>query len=69
MSFWGHFCLFEALIAIFGLKTVVGCTNVGPGRAHNHFGGLLIYIENFCFPSFALFLLYHVVLSSCGWRW
>ena len=36
--------------------------------------GLLIWTNNFCFLSFALFLLYHVVLSLCGggggrWWW
>ena len=30
------------------------------------FWGLLIWTNNFWFISFALFLLYHVVLSSCG---
>ena len=25
------------------------------------------YIYGFCFINFALFLHYHVVLSSCGW--
>ena len=44
------------------------------GRVQKLFWGLLIEANNFCFLSFALFLLYHVVLSSCGgwvgrWWW
>ena len=30
---------------------------------------LLLGCDNFCFLSFTLFLLYHVVFSSCGWLW
>ena len=39
----------------------------GRGRAQKLFWGLLTYTDNFCFLSFALFLLYNVVLSLCGW--
>ena len=38
----------------------------GWGRGQKLFWGLLMQTNNFCFLSFALFLLYHVVLSSCG---
>ena len=38
----------------------------GWGRVQRLFWGLLIQTNNFCFLSFALFLLYHVVLSLCG---
>ena len=36
----------------------------GRGRIQKLFLGLLIYTDNFCFLSWALFLLYHVVLST-----
>ena len=35
-------------------------------RFKNCFWGILILTNQFCFLSFALFLLQHVVLSSCG---
>ena len=38
----------------------------GWGRVQKLLWGLLIETNSFCFLSFALFLLYHVVLSSCG---
>ena len=38
----------------------------GRGWVQKLFWGLLIQTNNFCFLSFALLLLYHVVLSSCG---
>ena len=41
----------------------------GLGRVQKLFWGLLIWTNNFCFLSFALFLLYHVVLSLCGGWW
>ena len=41
----------------------------GWGRVQKLFWGLLIQTNNFCFLSLAQFLLYHVVLSSCGWWW
>ena len=56
--FWGHFELFGALVGPFW----------GQGRVRKLFWGLLIQTKNFCFQSMALFLLYHVVLSSC-WCW
>ena len=37
---------------------------LGWGMVQKLFRGLLIKTNNFCFLSFALFLLYHVVLSS-----
>ena len=37
-------------------------------KSHIVFCGLLIYSDDFCFLSFGLFLLYHVVLSLCGSR-
>ena len=39
----------------------------GWGRVQKLFWGLLIQTNNFCFLSFALFLLYHVVLSLWWW--
>ena len=42
----------------------------GRGRVQKLYWGLLIYTNNFCFQSFALYPLYYVVLSSCvggGW--
>ena len=37
------------------------------GRVQKLFLGLIIQTNNFCFLSFDLFLLYHVVLSSWWW--
>ena len=53
----GSFQTFGALIGYFQ----------GWGRFQKLFGGLLIYTNNFCFLTFALYLLYHVVLSSWWW--
>ena len=39
---------------------------LGCGRFQKLFWGLLIKINDFCLLSFALFLLYYVVLSLCG---
>ena len=50
----GSFFTFGALMGYFW----------GWGRVQKLFWGLLIETNNFCFLSFALFLLYHVVLSS-----
>ena len=36
------------------------------GRVQKLFLGLLIYTNNFCFKSIALFILYHIVLDLCG---
>ena len=55
----GSFWLFGALMGNF----------CGWGRIQKLFWGLLIQTNNFCFLSFALFLLYHVVLSLCGGVW
>ena len=41
----------------------------GWGRVQKLFWGLLIWTNNFCFLSFALYLLYHLVLSLCGYGW
>ena len=41
----------------------------GWGGVQKLFWGLLIYTNDFCFLSFALFLLYHVVLSLWWWWW
>ena len=38
----------------------------GQIRVQKLFWALLIYTNNFCCQSIALFLLYHVVLSLCG---
>ena len=38
----------------------------GRGTVQKLFWSHLIQTNNFCFQSIALFLLYHVVLSSCG---
>ena len=42
--------------------------SLGQGRVQKLFWGLFIQTNNFCFLSFTLLPLYHVVLSSCG-RW